>query len=208
MRVANAPTGGRKDHALTLLTRRYTAALTYTAELHADQRRSSSGEPYLAHLLAVSGLVLEAGGDEDQAIAGLLHDAVEDQGGQPTLEEIRERFGQRVAALVAACTDPDGTDTWRERKELYLARLQSVEPDALLISLADKVHNARAVLRDLRHDGEAVWGRFSGGREGVLWYYRHLAETYLARQLGYLAEELARTVREIERLATHPKSTK
>ena len=185
---------------MTLLTDRYSAALTYTAALHAEQRRTTSGEPYLAHLLAVCALVLEDGGDEDEAIAALLHDAVEDQGGEPTLRAIRERFGSRVADLVAACTDPTGTDTWRQRKELYLARLQTAEPAALRLSLADKLHNARAILRDLRQEGATTLERFSGGRDGVLWYYRSLTNTYVARRPGYLAEELDRVVSEIERL--------
>lgn len=165
--------------------------------------RKGTTIPYVSHLLGVAALVLEAGGDEDQAIAALLHDAVEDQGGAATQAEIQRRFGDRVAAIVAACSDTDRhpKPPWRERKEAYLRHLAHAPREALLVSLADKVHNSRSLLADLRDDGDRTWSRFSGGKEGELWYYRRLADTFGAIAPGRLAAELERTVREIERLS-------
>ena len=179
---------------------RFTEAFEYARELHADQLRKGTSVPYVAHLLGVASLVLEAGGDEDQAIAALLHDAVEDQGGASTQAEIRRRFGDRVEAIVAACSDTDRhpKPPWRERKDAYLNHLRTAPREALLVSLADKVHNARALLADLGTDGEGMWTRFSGGRDGELWYYRRLSETFVELYPSPLASELERTVREID----------
>jgi (p)ppGpp synthase/HD superfamily hydrolase len=154
-----------------LLTERFDEALVFASRLHASQVRKGTTIPYLSHLLGVASLVLEAGGDEDEAIAGLLHDAVEDQGGQPTLEEIRRRFGDRVAAIVEACTDADTTPKppWRQRKERYVAHIAGAPADARRVSSADKLCNARAILLDYRILGETLWGRFSGGKDGTLW---------------------------------------
>jgi GTP pyrophosphokinase len=187
----------------TLLTSRFGDALRLALELHARQLRKGTTIPYVAHLLSVAALVLEHGGDEDQAIAGLLHDAVEDQGGRPTLERIRGLFGDRVAAIVEGCSDADAIPKppWLERKQRYLAHLAAAPPEVLLVSSADKLHNARAILADLRREGESVFGRFNGGREGTVWYYRALTEAYRAAGVGFLAEELERVVGEIERLA-------
>ena len=211
-----------------MLSPRFNEALSYAAALHAQQRRKLSGEPYLAHLLAVAALVMEHGGSEDEAIAALLHDAVEDQGGLPTLDEIRRRFGSTVADIVEGCTDAvvSPKPPWRQRKEAYLARLHNASASIRLVSAADKLHNARAILREYRRIGEALWPNFRGGRDGTLWYYRAVVETLktssplpLGEGPGVRAEEIAkptmpspaaahslveeldRTVTEIERLA-------
>ncbi len=188
------------------MTNRFQDALVYAAQLHAKQKRKGSETPYIAHLLGVTALVLEAGGDEDQAIAALLHDAVEDQGGVRTLEAIRLRFGERVARIVVGCTDAYQIPKppWKERKEEYLEHLRSVPADVRLVSLADKLHNARAILADLRHQGEQTWGKFKGGRQGTLWYYRTLVEIFQATGSDALTDELARVVDEMERLAGAP----
>ena len=179
-------------------------AVALAAELHRDQmRKGSDGSPYIGHLLGVASIVIEGGGDEDEAIAALLHDAPEDQGGAPTLERIRAEFGERVAAIVEACTDTleSPKPPWRERKERYLAHLEEVPDDMLQVPLADKVHNARAILADYREVGEELWSRFRGGREESLWYYRELAEVFCRRRPGPLADELRRTVEQVEALA-------
>jgi GTP pyrophosphokinase len=182
---------------------RFTEALPYAAELHRQQVRKGSGVPYVSHLLAVAGLVLEHGGNEDEAIAALLHDAVEDQGGAPRLQEIRQRFGDTVAAIVEGCTDTDETPKppWRPRKEAYIAHLASASPSVRLVSAADKLHNARTILADHRRFGGSVWRRFSGGRDGTLWYYRSLVEAFRAHGMNPLVEDLERVVGELERLA-------
>ncbi|RCK77982.1 MAG: GTP pyrophosphokinase [Candidatus Ozemobacter sibiricus] len=191
------------------LTGRFKEALAYAFDLHCHQIRKGSGVPYVAHLLAVAANVLDHGGDEEQAIAALLHDAVEDQGGRATAAAIRERFGERVAAIVAGCTDTELTPKppWRQRKEAYLAHLAHAPADVLLVSASDKLHNARAILADLRQVGSQVWDRFSGGRDGTLWYYRALVTTYRAafaaaapERMG-LIDDLEQVVAEIERRA-------
>jgi (p)ppGpp synthase/HD superfamily hydrolase len=184
----------------TILTGRFEDALRYAAHLHARQKRKGTPIPYVAHLLAVAGLVLENGGDEDQAIAALLHDAVEDQGGIPTLQEIRKRFGERVAHIVDGCTDAyvHPKPPWRKRKEDYLAHLRLAEADVRLVSLADKLHNARSILRDLRRDGPQSLSRFNGGRLGTLWYYRSLVAIFQELDDSLMVAELAEAVNEIE----------
>jgi (p)ppGpp synthase/HD superfamily hydrolase len=165
----------------THLTPRYTEAVGYAVAVHATQIRKGTGIPYAAHLLGVSSLVLEAGGDEDQAIAGLLHDAVEDAGGLARLADIRARFGDEVADIVLACSD--STDpAWKaatpydERKRLYLERLAR-EPDrVVLVSIADKVHNARAIATDLAVHGRQTLERFTGTEAQILHYYRTCAD--------------------------------
>lgn len=182
---------------------RFDDALVYAAQAHREQIRKGSGIPYVTHLLAVAAIVGEQGGSEDEVIAALLHDAVEDQGGQARLDDIRARFGDAVADIVWGCTDADTVPKppWRERKERYIAHLAEATPSIRLVSSADKLHNARAILADLRVVGPALWERFTGGRDGTLWYYCALADTYLSLRPGPLADELARTVAEIERLA-------
>src|SRR5262249_41201230 len=150
----------RPDHLVrdrpVSLSSRFREALVFAAELHRDQVRKGTTVPYVAHLLGVAGIVLEHGADEDEAIAALLHDAVEDQGGPPTREAIRRRFGERVAAIVDGCTDADKTPPppWRARKEACVAHVRHASPSVLLVSAADKLHNSRAILNDYRLDGE------------------------------------------------------
>lgn len=183
---------------------RLVAAFSYAAELHASQYRKGGSIPYVSHLMAVTAIVMEHDGDEDQAIAALLHDAIEDHPDNGrTRNEIRERFGDRVLALVDACSDAD-TDhkpPWRERKERYLAHLREAPPDAWLVSLADKLHNARAILADHRRIGDRVWQRFKATKEETLWYYRGLADKFLRLKPGPLAQELDVVVTELERRA-------
>ncbi len=186
-----------------MFTVRFHEALVYAAELHASQRRKLSGAPYIAHLMAVTSIALEHGADEDTAIAALLHDAIEDQGGPPTREEIRRRFGERVVEIVDGCTDTDQTPKppWRQRKESYIAHLGRSSADVQLVSAADKVHNARCLLAEYRAGGESIWKSFNGGKDGTLWYYRSLVETYRSGSAPPpLVEELARTVSELDRL--------
>jgi len=186
----------------TRLTARFEEALVYATQLHAGQNRKRSYVPYVAHLLAVTALVLEDGGDEDQAIAALLHDAVEDQGGLATLEEIRRRYGERVAAIVEGCTDAFSIPKppWRQRKEDYIASLRQADQAVRRVSLADKVHNARSTLRDLTREGDAVWARFNGGKEGTLWYYHQLIDAFSQFGSTYLLEVFKGTVSDIESL--------
>jgi len=169
-------------------------------EKHAGQTRKASTIPYIAHLMGVASLVLEAGGDEDLAIAALLHDVVEDCGGAPMLKEVRRRFGKRVAKIVDECTDTDAVPKppWRERKENYLRRLRRADADTRLVSAADKLHNVRSILADYREIGESVWARFSGGREGTLWYYRALRDEFLRGKSNRLIREYERAVRELK----------
>ena len=165
------------EEPLTVLTERYTHAVAYATDLHADQTRKGNTIPYSAHLLGVSSLVLEAGGTEDEAIAGLLHDAVEDCGGLPTLEAIRSRFGDRVAEIVLACSDSTDEE-WKqrvpywERKQAYLNHLEATTDErAVLVSIADKVHNTCAIVTDLQKKGAKVLKKFNGQRGEILTYY-------------------------------------
>ncbi|MCC7354709.1 MAG: HD domain-containing protein [Anaerolineae bacterium] len=185
-----------------MLSPRFEEALVYAARLHAGQVRKGTPIPYVAHILAVAAIVLEYGGNEDEAIAALLHDAVEDQGGAATREEIRQHFGETVVQIVDGCTDAEAIPKppWRPRKEAYLAHLWLAPPSVRLVSAADKLHNARAILADYRAIGDALWSRFSGGKEGTLWYYRSLVEVLREPETTPLVEELARVVSELERL--------
>jgi len=156
--------------------------------------------------MAVASIVLEYGGDEDQAIAALLHDAIEDQGGARTREEIRARFGDTVVAYVDACTDTEEAPKppWRIRKEQYIARLAHEPPEALLISAADKLHNVRDILKDLRGGRAGLWEVFKGGKSGTLWYYRALIDAYRAVMPSPLIDELGRAVNDLERAVGEP----
>ncbi len=182
---------------------RFNEALVYASGLHANQRRKGSGAPYVAHLLGVTAIVLENGGSEDEAIGALLHDAVEDQGGAPRLEEIRQRFGPQVADIVEGCTDSDTTPKppWRERKEAYIAHLGEAGRSAQLVSAADKLYNVRSTIDDYREHGESVWQRFTAGREGALWYYRTIVTRFDKLQGTPLLSQLQRAVAELESLA-------
>jgi GTP pyrophosphokinase len=182
------------------LTPRFEEALRYAVIIHAGQMRKGTSVPYVSHLLGVASLVLEFGGNEAEAIGALLHDAGEDAGGAGRIEDIRLRFGEAVAAIVAGCTDTivSPKPPWRVRKEAYLAHLPPAPASVRLVSAADKLHNARAILRDLRRDGDTRWAKFSGGRAGTLWYYRALVGAYQSAGSGELIEELDRTVTAIE----------
>jgi (p)ppGpp synthase/HD superfamily hydrolase len=191
------------------LTPRFEEALVYATRLHARQKRKGTEIPYVTHLMSVAALVLEDGGGEDEAIAALLHDAVEDQGGKATREEIRRRFGDRVAHIVDGCTDADGIPKppWQERKERYIEHVRHAPPEVRRVSVADKLHNARTILADFRQDGGTVWARFSGGKEGTLWYYRTLAQVFREAGSGFMVEELNRVVSELEQLAEARRSS-
>jgi (p)ppGpp synthase/HD superfamily hydrolase len=193
-----------------LLTERFSDALTYAAEAHRLQWRKGTRIPYLGHLLEVAGIVMSSGGSENEAIAALLHDAVEDQGGPARLADIRERFGDEVAGIVAECSDTDEfpKPPWRARKEAYVAHLETATPGALRVSLADKIHNARSILYDHRSTGPDVWNRFSATPAESVWYYRALTQAFDARvtadpelaDLAPLVSELDRTVSALEDL--------
>jgi (p)ppGpp synthase/HD superfamily hydrolase len=186
-------------------------AFRYAAEKHAGQTRKRTAVPYLSHLMAVASLVLEAGGDEDMAIAALLHDVVEDCGGMPRLREVRKQFGPRVAKIVEGCTDSfgDPKPEWMERKKNYLGEVKHADIETRLVSAADKLHNVRTILADYRRDGESVWKRFSGKREGTLWYYRALSDEYRRRNPNRITRELEIAVGELERaVGGKPQSAK
>lgn len=185
---------------MPILTDRFEQALAYASRLHRLQLRKGTDIPYVSHLMAVSSLVLEHGGDETQAIAALLHDAAEDQGGEATLHEIERMFGADVAAIVSDCTDAwvEPKPPWRARKEAYLAGLSKKPAASLLVSLADKTHNARAIRMDQIAIGPAIWDRFTGGRDGSLWYYRALSDTFQIVMPSALADALERTVVQLE----------
>ena len=174
--------------------------MLFATRKHSAQTRKKTRAPYISHLIIVAGLVLEAGGDEDLAIAALLHDVVEDCGGTPMLKQVRRRFGKRVAHIVEGCTDAFTTPKppWRERKEQYLKHLRTADADTRLVSVADKLHNARSILTDYREVGEPVWKRFAGGREGTLWYYRALLNEFQRKHTNRLVREFERAVPELE----------
>jgi (p)ppGpp synthase/HD superfamily hydrolase len=175
------------------LTPAFVDAIQYAMEKHGRQTRKGSDIPYLGHLLSVAGLVIDADGTETQAIAGLLHDAAEDQGGEATLAEIREKFGTAVAAIVDECSDTFETPKppWRERKENYIRHLPGASDDAILVALADRLHNARALLRDFRDVGDKLWKRFNEqDPQEHLWYYRSLLKVYTGRGHNGLVAEL------------------
>ncbi|KUI15350.1 phosphohydrolase [Mycolicibacterium acapulense] len=176
---------------------KFNEALGFAAELHRTQTRKASQVPYVGHLLSVAGLVIEADGTETEAIAALLHDAVEDQGGDATLVLIEERFGPEVAAIVEECSDTVVTPKppWRERKQSYIEHLNTASDSTIRVSMADKLDNARAILRDLRRFGPKVWQRFNtDDPHEHLWYYRSLLEVYRRRSDSWLVYELSRVV--------------
>jgi len=191
--------GGKRGNAIKLGPR-FLRAFLFAAEKHTGQVRKASTTPYIAHLMGVSSLALEFGGDEDMAIAALLHDVVEDCGGAPMLKAVKRRFGSRVAKIVDGCTDSDRDPKppWRERKETYIRHLKSADADTKLVSAADKLHNVRSILSDYREVGESIWARFNGGREGTLWYYRALLKEFQRGKPNRLIREFELAVRELE----------
>jgi len=189
------------------LTARFGLAVAFANQLHRRQIRKGSGIPYMSHLLGVASLALEHGANEDEAIAAVLHDAVEDQGGIPTLKTIRRTFGKRVAEIVEECTDAVviPKPEWKPRKVAYIARLATASRSGQLVSACDKLHNARSILGDYREVGEDLWSRFTGGKEGTLWYYQALIGAYRKAEAPVappvaLIDELGRTLGELERL--------
>jgi (p)ppGpp synthase/HD superfamily hydrolase len=182
---------------------RFIQALGYAARLHARQTRKRTERPYIGHLLSVTSIVIEYGGDEEMAIAALLHDAVEDQGGMPRLREIRKKFGKRIAHIVDGCTDSyvEPKPPWMERKRAYVERVAGESAEVRLVSAADKLSNARETVHDLRVYGDSVFDRFTGKKEGTLWYYRALANQFRKAGNSPLVEEYDRAVSELESLA-------
>lgn len=193
---------------------RYATAVRFAADAHRTQVRKGTTIPYVSHPLAVSALVLEFGGDEDQAVAGLLHDVIEDC--DVSSAALTAAFGARVAAIVEGCTDgtPDEQGRkapWLERKERYLAHLETAEQDVLLVSACDKLHNARSIVRDIRAIGHAVFDRFTASRDRTLWYYRRLAGVFEQRLTnGELVSALAHEVTQMqgESQIAYPRSPK
>ena len=191
---------------VTTFTDRFDRALLYATHVHGGQARKGTSTPYVAHLLAVAATVLEYGSSEDMAIAALLHDAAEDQGGEPRLADIRSRLGDRVADIVRSCSDSTAAahqprEDWRIRKTRYLEHLNRVDNETLLVSLSDEVHNARSILRDLRNPaiGPAIWDRFKPTKGETLLYYRQVASAFLRLLPGQLSEELSEIVDVLEK---------
>ena len=190
-----------------ILTSKFDQALHYAALIHAHQKRKDTEIPYLAHLLGVASIALEHGANEDEAIGALLHDAGEDAGGDGRIEDIRHRFGDAVADMVQGCTDAVTIPKppWQKRKEDYIAHVPKASASVRLVSASDKLHNARAILRDFRRLDDALWARFTGGKEGTLWYYRQLAVIFLEAAAAHpritgLACQLDLTVAALEKL--------
>ena len=183
------------------LSPRLDAAFAYAHAAHASQSRKGSGVPYIGHLMGVASIVIDDGGGEDEAIAALLHDAAEDAGGRGRLDDVRARFGDAVAKIVEDCTDAwtDPKPDWAERKRAYVERARTLAPASLRVSAADKVHNAYAILRDLRNSGERVWERFTAKPDDIVAYYQSLVRAYREAGGGRLVDELDRVVRAIER---------
>ncbi|HYT67947.1 MAG TPA: HD domain-containing protein [Vicinamibacterales bacterium] len=183
------------------LTRRFDEAFLYAHETHAGHTRKGNGVPYIGHLMGVASIVIDDGGNEDEAVAALLHDAPEDCGGRERLEDIRARFGDAVAKIVEDCTDSWTTPKapWAERKQKYAEHARSLSGSSLRVSAADKVHNAYAILRDLRNVGDKVWERFNASADDIVGYYHSLVRSYREAGGGRLVDELDRIVRAIER---------
>ena len=186
----------------TKLTKKFEQALVYATQLHNNQIRKGSGVPYISHLLGVTALVLEDSGSEEEAIAALLHDAIEDRGGDKIRQEIKAKFGELVAEIVEDCTesDTDPKPAWKERKLATIKKLREVSPEVRRVILADKLHNARSILGDWYRIGDVIWERFRTGKAGTLWYFRSIVE--VDRELGssYLGEELTRVIAELEKM--------
>ena len=188
------------------LSSRFDEAFMYASQLHKGQVRKGTQIPYVSHVLAVASIALEHGADENEAIAALLHDAVEDAGGPPVREEIRKRFGEEVAQIVDGCTDTDESPKppWRARKEAYISHLRDAAPSVSLVSAADKLHNSRAILLDYRALGDQLWERFNADKHEILWYYRSVTDVFRETKNvpSALLEELERVIAEMSRLAS------
>lgn len=186
---------------MATLTSRFDEAFSFAHEIHGAQTRKGNSSPYIGHLMGVASIVLDDGGGEDEAIAALLHDAAEDQGGRTRLEEIRTRFGDGVARIVEDCTDSWETPKrpWADRKRDYIEHARSLPPASLRVAAADKVHNAYAILRDLRNVGDEVWARFNAPADDVIAYYEGLVRAMRESGGGKLVDELDRIVKGIQR---------
>ena len=202
MKKKPSPQRAQRTQGTIKLGPRFLRAFEFAADKHRSQTRKASTIPYIAHLMGVASLVLEAGGDEDLAIAALLHDAVEDCGGEKMLKEVRRRFGKRVAHIVDGCTDAYEIPKppWKERKVNYVKRLKKEDAGTRLVSAADKLNNVRSILSDYRALGESVWSRFNGGREGTLWYYRTLRDEFLRSRPNRVTLDFDLAVQELELL--------
>lgn len=211
MNASESGTGGPRKPPTPRLTERFDAALRMASEMHRSQLRKGTETPYVSHLLGTCAIALEYGADEDQAIAALLHDAAEDQGGTPTLDRIRHLFGDRVADIVKGCTDDvdraelassaeRAADSAR-RKQRYVAGLAQEPAETRLVSAADKLHNARCILADYREVGDEVWKRFKVGKDGTLAYYRSLVTAFEEAGDGPIVRELNRVVTQMKRAA-------
>ncbi len=193
-----------------MLGRKFTEALCLAAELHASQRRKSTGVPYVSHVLAVASIVIEYGGNEDEAIAALLHDAAEDCGGEAMLERIAREFGANVAAIVLGCSDTtlSPKPPWRARKEQYLRHLQTASRSVQLVAIADKLHNLRSTLREYAAQGETFWSHFRSGHDGMLWYFGELVGVFrnsaVPRQLVQEFERAFFELKGLSEAPTHP----
>ncbi len=186
------------------LSPKFEEALQYAASIHSEQMRKGTEIPYVSHLLGVASIALEYGADEDEAIGALLHDAGEDAGGQARIDDIRKRFGRKVAAIVLGCTDTLETPKpdWLTRKKKYIAHIPKSSGSVRLVSAADKLHNARSILRDYLQVKEKLWSRFTAKKEGVLWYYRQLVAAFRKSKTNKaLVDELDSVVKQIEKLS-------
>jgi (p)ppGpp synthase/HD superfamily hydrolase len=199
-----------KTTTLKPLSIRFDHALLFAAQVHRNQDRKKSGIPYISHLMGVASIVLDYGGDEDMAIGALLHDAVEDCGGRAMLKTIEQMFGPRVAKIVDGCTDSYGEEgkdkpKWYPRKLRYIQRVRHEDVETRFVSAADKLYNARAVLRDFRQCGDSAFDKFSAPKPKVLWYYRSLVREFRAAGVTHLfkplLDDLDRVVTELEHLA-------
>ena len=201
--------GRRTPVAEPLLGPRFADALVYAHEAHREQRKKRTAVPYVSHLLAVAALVLEDGGDEDEAIAALLHDAAEDQGGRARLDDIERRFGERVARIVEDCSDTleASKPPWRGRKEAFLGSLETAPPEVLRVALADKLHNVTAMVRDVRAEGPGTWERFNAGPAEQAWYFTELLRVFRRRSTSRMVESFAREVEALAGLAGLPSSS-
>lgn len=193
------------------LSRHFEKALIYATRIHGGQLRKKTRIPYIAHILGVAAIAMEYGADETEAIAALLHDAVEDCGGAKRLRDIERRFGKAVAKIVEGCTDTDlvPKPPWLERKKAYVAHVRDASISTKLVSASDKLHNIRAILMDFRQEGEKLWSRFNGGKEGALWYYRALVKAFgRAKRIRRLVQEIDRVLMELELLSNKGKPVK
>jgi (p)ppGpp synthase/HD superfamily hydrolase len=187
------------------LSRQFEKALIYATRIHGGQLRKKTRIPCIAHILGVAAIAMEYGANETEAIAALLHDAVEDCGGAKRLRDIERKFGKKVANIVEGCTDTDQTPKppWLERKKAYVAHVRHAPIPTKLVSASDKLHNVRAILMDYRKEGERLWPRFNSGKQGALWYYRALVSAFGGRRIQPLVKELDRALTQLELLSNN-----